>query len=79
MDFLHGKKYCEHSNQMMYTIENPDPAVITMQDDLGSFTFITNVLGNQIQISIIKPNKYSNYTVRILFDVENYYQGMLDK
>jgi hypothetical protein len=31
----------------------PDPAVITMQDDLGSFTFITNVLGSQIQISII--------------------------
>jgi hypothetical protein len=33
------------------------PAVITMQDDLGSFTFITNVLGSQIQISIITSKR----------------------
>jgi hypothetical protein len=39
-----------------------------MQDDLGSFTFITNVLGNQIQISIINQINTA-ITVRILSDV----------
>jgi transglutaminase-like putative cysteine protease len=63
-----------------YTIEKvPDPAVITMQDDLGSFTFITNVLGNQIQISIINQINTAIIPSEYYSMLKNYYQGMLDK
>jgi hypothetical protein len=65
MDFLHRKK--KHNIQIPdgYAIESSTPAVITMQD-LGSFTFITNVLGSQIQISII--TSINKVITRIIFD-----------
>jgi hypothetical protein len=63
-----------------YAIENvPAPAVITMQDDLGSFTFITNVLGSQIQISIINQVNKAIIPSEYYSMLKNYYQGMLDK
>jgi hypothetical protein len=63
-----------------YTIEKvPDPAVITMQDDLGSFTFITNVLGNQIQISIINQINTAIIPSEYYSMLKEYYQGMIDK
>jgi hypothetical protein len=36
-----------------YTIEKVPPHLIAMQENLGSFRFNANVVGNQIQISII--------------------------
>jgi hypothetical protein len=65
---------------MMDAIEKvPISAVITMQDDLGSFTFITNVLGSQIQISIINQVNKAIIPSEYYSMLKNYYQGMIDK
>jgi hypothetical protein len=63
-----------------YTIEKvPDPAVITMQENLGSFSFITNVVGNQIQISIINQINTAIIPSDYYSMLKEYYQGMIDK
>jgi hypothetical protein len=63
-----------------YTIEKvPDPAVITMQENLGSFSFITNVVGNQIQISIINQVNTAIIPSDYYSMLKEYYQGMIDK
>jgi hypothetical protein len=80
MDFLHRKKIlltfkfhggCDRKSSVS--------AVITMQDDLGSFTFITNVLGSQIQISIINQVNKAIIPSEYYSMLKNYYQGMIDK
>jgi hypothetical protein len=63
-----------------YAIEKvPDPTVITMQDNLGSFRFITNVLGNQIQISVINQINTAIIPSEYYSMLKNYYQGIIDK
>jgi hypothetical protein len=71
MDF-HGKHTINIYIPEGYTIEKVlDPIFIAMQENLGSFRFNANVVGNQIQISIINqintaiiPPEY--YSKRVL-------------
>jgi hypothetical protein len=50
-----------------------------MQDNLGSFRFITNVLGNQIQISVINQINTAIIPSEYYSMLKNYYQGIIDK
>jgi hypothetical protein len=71
MDF-HGKTHDKHLySRRIYNRKSSDPIFIAMQENLGSFRFNANVVGNQIQISIINqintaiiPPEY--YSKRVL-------------
>jgi transglutaminase-like putative cysteine protease len=63
-----------------YAIERlPDPTFITMQENLGSFRFNTNVVGNQIQISITNQVNTAIIAPAYYSMLKEYYQGIIDK
>jgi hypothetical protein len=63
-----------------YTIEKvPDPIFIAMQENLGSFRFNANVVGNQIQISIINQINTAIIPPEYYSMLKKYYQGIFDK
>jgi hypothetical protein len=63
-----------------YTIEKvPDPIFIAMQENLGSFRFNANVVGNQIQISIINQINTAIIPPEYYSMLKEYYQGIIDK
>lgn len=63
-----------------YTVESlPASVNINMQDDLGSFKFLTNLSGNTIQISVLHQIKASIIGADYYSMIKEYYQKMIDK
>jgi hypothetical protein len=50
-----------------------------MQENLGSFRFNANVVGNQIQISIINQVNTAIIPPEYYSMLKEYYQGIIDK
>jgi hypothetical protein len=63
-----------------YEIENlPSQAIITMDDNLGSFNFRTSVIGNIIQVSITNQINESIVSSDYYSVLKEYYQTMIAK
>lgn len=63
-----------------YKVETlPASMVLNMQDNLGSFKFITNLLGNTIQLMITHQINMPIISSENYSMLKEYYQGMIEK
>jgi transglutaminase-like putative cysteine protease len=63
-----------------YTVETfPKSAQLNMEDDLGSFKFISNAAGNKIQLSISHQINTPIVSSEYYSMLKEYYQGMIAK
>ncbi|MBG6112097.1 hypothetical protein IWX84_002993 [Flavobacterium sp. CG_9.10] len=63
-----------------YKVETlPAPMVLNMQDNLGSFKFVTNLSGNTIQLAITHQINTPIISSEYYSMLKEYYQGMVSK
>lgn len=63
-----------------YTIESlPDPGVITMEQNIGSFKYNITSNGGQIQVSAVFEINYANVSQDYYKVIRDFYQKMTDK
>ena len=63
-----------------YKVEQlPAPAVITMEENLGSFKFMTTSSDNSIQLAITHQINQAIVSSEYYSMLKSYYQGMIDK